>query len=145
MFQLPKKSYAALEALLLIAYGGSATPISSKTLAEHLKLSPRYLEQALQKLVKHGILHSGRGPKGGYTLGRERRRITLREVLKLLSQEEDAKIQSRLGKKVLAPLLDLASAGASKTFTELTLADLCASAEDANIPKNFRETVDFTI
>ena len=46
------------------------------------------LEQVLQQLVRADILRGVRGPRGGYRLARERRRISLGEVVRVLLNEQ---------------------------------------------------------
>ena len=59
-----------------------ARPVSAKALAARHGLPPRHLEPVLQALVHEGILRGIRGPRGGYELGREQRRITAAEILR---------------------------------------------------------------
>ena len=44
----------------------------------------RYLEQVLQQLVRAGVLSGVRGPRGGYRLARERRRISVGEIVRVV-------------------------------------------------------------
>src|SRR5437870_5221778 len=83
-----RKNLQALEAILYIALDHSIHPINGKQLAERQNLPPRCLERILQKCVHQGILRSIRGPRGGYVLAREKRRITLGEIFRVLSEEE---------------------------------------------------------
>src|SRR5262249_15221702 len=56
--------------------------VAAKSLATRHRLPPRHLEPVLQALVRHGILKGTRGPRGGYELAREQRRITADEILR---------------------------------------------------------------
>ena len=60
----------------------AAEPVAAKALAARHNLPPRYLETVLQALVRHGILKGVRGPRGGYELARERRRITAGDIVR---------------------------------------------------------------
>ena len=51
-------------------------------LAARHNLPPRHLEPVLQALVHEGILKGIRGPRGGYELARERKRITCADILR---------------------------------------------------------------
>ncbi len=42
----------------------------------------------MQQLVHKGILRGVRGPRGGYRLARERRRITVREIVEVVAELE---------------------------------------------------------
>ena len=58
--------------------------VSLKDVAERQKISPKYLEQIAGMLAKAGLLHSGRGAQGGYTLSRPPEEITVGDVLRSL-------------------------------------------------------------
>ena len=55
---------------------------SRQNLAARHKLPPRHLETLLQGLVHAKILKGVGGPRGGYELARERRRITVGEIVR---------------------------------------------------------------
>ena len=74
MIKPSKKLALAVEAVVDIAYHGTAEPVQSQDIGRRLNLPRRYLEQVMQQLVKAGILKGVRGPRGGYRLARERRR-----------------------------------------------------------------------
>ena len=86
-------------------------PVSAKALAARHNLPPRHLETVLQALVRHGILKGVRGPRGGYELARERRRITAGDIVRAVDGR-DARIACRrcrnrsLVDVVVGPLVD---------------------------------------
>src|SRR5258707_2439353 len=84
MLRLTKKLLFAIEAVLDIAYNGGTLPVQSAGITNRQGIPRRYLEQVLQQLVRAGILDGVRGPKGGYRLARERRRITVGEIVRVL-------------------------------------------------------------
>ncbi len=107
MPQLSKKTMYVLEAVLDIACNARPDPVQSKDIAQRQGIPQRYLEGALQHLVRAGILRGVRGPKGGYRLARERRRITVAEVVRLmegLDDPEEEAATSPLGRAVVQPL-----------------------------------------
>ena len=73
---LPRKGALAIAAVIDIAMNARGRPVAAKALASRHRLPPRHLEPVLQALVRHGILKGTRGPRGGYELAREQRRIT---------------------------------------------------------------------
>ena len=79
---MPRKGILAIAAVIDIALHARGRPIAAKALATRQRLPPRHLEPVLQALVRHGILKGVRGPRGGYQLARERRRITADEILR---------------------------------------------------------------
>jgi Rrf2 family transcriptional regulator, iron-sulfur cluster assembly transcription factor len=79
---LPPKAVLAVAAVIDIALNARGRPVAAKALATRHGLSPRHLEPVLQALVRHGILKGTRGPRGGYELAREARRITADDILR---------------------------------------------------------------
>ena len=78
---LSRRSVLAIAAVVDVALHSRSTPVGAKTLAARHKLPPRHLETLLQGLVHAKILKGVRGPRGGYELARERRRITVGEIV----------------------------------------------------------------
>jgi Rrf2 family protein len=149
MYLLSKKSSLALEAVLDVAYNARPNPVQSKDITERQGIQSRYLEQVLQFLVKRGILKGVRGPKGGYTLARERRRMTLGDVLRVVEAlgHEDDKMDSisELGEKVIQPIWADFHDELLKRLDEITLEDLCQRAQDAGVKRAGDDGVDFVI
>lgn len=77
---LPKKLVQALEAVLYIATHTGVHPVSGKEICEFCGLSKRHFEPLLQRLVHQKILRGIRGPHGGYSLAKERRKLTLADL-----------------------------------------------------------------
>src|SRR5205807_2640999 len=88
MPRLSKKTMFAIEAVLDVAFHVGEHPVRSGDITERQRIPKRYLEQVLQHLVRAGILNGKRGPRGGYRLGREQRRITLGEVVRVVRKLE---------------------------------------------------------
>ena len=83
MARLSEKSLLAVAAVVDIAFHSRGQPVAAKALAERHNLPPRHLEPVLQALVHAGILKGVRGPRGGYELARERRRISVAEIARV--------------------------------------------------------------
>jgi Rrf2 family protein len=83
MARLSEKSLLAVAAVVDIAIHARGTPVAAKALAERHGLPPRHLEPVLLALVHAGILKGVRGPRGGYELARERRRISVAEIARV--------------------------------------------------------------
>ncbi|MBT7663343.1 MAG: Rrf2 family transcriptional regulator, partial [Rhodospirillaceae bacterium] len=110
MLRLSRKTMYVLEAVLDVACYARPDPVQSKDIAKRQGIPQRYLEGALQHLVRAGILRGVRGPRGGYRLARERRRITVAEIIRLMegldgAEEDLADLAgSPLGRAVVQPL-----------------------------------------
>jgi len=149
MPKLSKKTVLALEAVVDIAFNARPEPVQAKEITERQGIPQRYLEQVMQHLVHQGILKGVRGPRGGYRLARERRRITVGEIVRLVGnledQAEDAATPSELGAKVVRPVLDEAMAGMLKQLDQITIEDLCRNADAADVGGGNAKKLDFTI
>lgn len=150
MIRLPKKLLFAVEAVLDIAYNAGAQPVQSKDITSRQGIPRRYLEQVLQKLVRAGILTGVRGPRGGYLLARERRRITLGDITRVVSTLEgndDGRTgaRSELGLKIVGPIWDELENHMLARLDELTIEELCLKAKEAGIDSKAAERLDFVI
>jgi Rrf2 family transcriptional regulator, cysteine metabolism repressor len=59
-------------------------PLQIEQIAERQEIPVRYLEQLLLILKRAGYLESKRGVKGGYSLAKSPRQITLGEIIRLM-------------------------------------------------------------
>ncbi len=153
MLQLSRKTLYALEAVVDIAYNARPDPVQSKEITERQGIPQRYLEQVMQQLVRAGILRGVRGPRGGYRLARERRRITVADVVRVVAETDtndtgegtDADCGSALGHQVVRPLLGELQAELTARLEAITIEDLCQRANAVGIPAATREHADFAI
>lgn len=150
MLNLPRKTLYALEAVVDIAYNARPEPVQSKDITRRQGIPHRYLEQVLQHLVRNGILPGVRGPRGGYRLARERRRITVAEIVRLLDaldarDGEDETEGSEMGRLIVRPLLGEIQQEMVKRLESVTIEDLCQRATKAGVGKAAPDTPDFSI
>ncbi len=149
MLGLPRKTLLAIEAVLDIAYHAGGTTVQSGDITTRQGIPRRSLEPILQQLTRAGILAGVRGPRGGYRLARERRRITLGEIIRLVTGEEESETPdastSDLGTKVVQPLWTELTAEVMARLESITLEDLCDRARSAGILAHTTAVVDFTI
>lgn len=140
----------AIEAVVDIAYNSGVNPVQSKDIAERQGIPRRYLEQVLQQLVRADVLRGVRGPRGGYRLARERRRISLGEIVRIVAgmdseNEGDDDTGSDLGRVVLQPLWQKLEAAALIELDSVSVETLCRKAREAGIDSRSRKSIDFTI
>ena len=151
MLRLSKKILFAIEAVVDIAYHAGAGPVQSREITRRQGIPRRYLEQALQELVRHDILVGTRGPKGGYRLAKERRRITVADIVKVVRTMEAGKKDSdhaegsELGQKVVYPLWNKLQDHALQQLNKTSIDDLCTQGDAAGIVSEGRENLDFII
>ena len=150
MLRLSRKTMLALEAVLDVAYNARPDPVQSKDITRRQGIPQRYLEQVMQQLVHKGILKGVRGPRGGYTLARERRKITVGDVVRVVDQidaeaDGDPVSQAELGEKIIAPLWEETRDEVLQRLDRITMQDLCDRARELGIAHGVRDTPDFNI
>jgi Rrf2 family protein len=139
----------ALEAIVDIAYNARPHPVQSKEITRRQGIPQRYLEQVMQQLVHAGILKSIRGPRGGYTLARERRRISIGEIVRTVAdmdpETEELPPGSALAVQVVRPLWDSLCDEMWQRLDTVTIDDLCQRARTLRIGVDSKERADFAI
>ena len=147
--RITRKLIFAIEAVLYIAYTSSGRPVQRSEIANSQGIPCRYLEQVLQYLVRAGILRGVRGPRGGYRLARERRRIFLGEIARLIIDLDggllEAPVQSDIGRCVLTPIWQELQEDYLQKLDALSIEDLCSEARSAGIEQSQKATMDFAI
>ena len=149
MILLSRRSLLAIAAVVDIALHARPLPVSAKAMAARHNLPPRHLETVLQALVRHGILKGVRGPRGGYELARERRRITAGDIVRAaMSVTGENGLpplpESRLVDVVVEPVVKRAVEAFLSDLDRFTVEDLCGQAEAA-AAAGPRGAADFTI
>ena len=104
----------------------------------------------LQALKAAGILLSERGPRGGYRLARERRRISIGDVVRVAEaiddgETESAEPRSELGTRIVTPLIQSLQDEVMARLDAISIEDLCTRARSAGVDCGSGSTADFTI
>jgi Rrf2 family iron-sulfur cluster assembly transcriptional regulator len=147
---LSRRSMLAIAAVVDIALHSRTSPVAAKALASRHKLPPRHLETLLQGLVHAKILKGVRGPRGGYELARERRRISLGDIVRTAvslstADPEDLASHSKLLDRVIEPSVRKAGEPFLRELDAVSVEDLCETAEKKNILEEEKAGADFTI
>lgn len=151
MIRPSKKMLFAIEAVLDIAYHAGGEPVQSREITRRQGIPRRYLEQTLQQMVRSGILVGVRGPRGGYRLARERRRISVGEIVRVIRAMETAEDPfqdvpaSQLGKGVIRPMWGDLQEEMMSRLDAITIDDLCMRSYKVGIPSEAHAKLDFTI
>jgi len=144
--RLSEKSLLAVAAVVDVAVHSRGQPVAAKALAERHGLPPRHLEPVLQALVHAGILKGVRGPRGGYELARERRRISVAEIARVAEAagaESEEKV-SPLVARVVRPAVASAEQAFEVALSAVTVEELCRNAEKLGVAET-RSHSDFNI
>ncbi len=151
MIKLPKKMLFAIEAVVDIAYHAGSQPVQSHDITRRQGIPRRYLEQALQQLVRAQILTGVRGPRGGYNLARERRRISIGDIIevihnsKQIENPEENDLGSDLTKIVIRPLWQNIETEMMNKLKNISIDNLCEQAQKNSIASEGRKNLDFII
>ena len=150
MILLSRRSLLAIAAVVDVALHARPTPVAAKLLAQRHNLPPRHLETVLQALVRQGILKGVRGPRGGYELARERRKITAGDVVRaaMTATGEDGLPplpESKLVDIVVGPAVKEAGESFLGALDAYTIEDLCQQAEQQAVFGGPPPALDFAI
>jgi Rrf2 family protein len=104
----------------------------------------------MQHLVRAGILKGVRGPRGGYRLARERRRISVGDIVRIVSALETAEegrddVISDLSREIVRPMVDRIQDELMEKLDAITIEDLVRQAETAGVMGDKTQGADFTI
>ena len=151
MLRPSKKMLFAIEAVLDIAYHAGGEPVQSREITRRQGIPRRYLEQTLQQLVRSGVLTGVRGPRGGYRLARERRRISVGEIVRvvqateLVEEAQDDLPASELGVEVIRPMWNDLLEEMMKRLDSISVDDMCMKAYQKGIVSEIAQKMDFAI
>lgn len=84
ILKLSTKGRYGVKAMLDLAINYGGEPICIKSISERTGITEYYLEQLFSHLRKAGLIKSVRGTKGGYTLTKEPKDITVYEIMEVL-------------------------------------------------------------
>jgi Rrf2 family protein len=150
MLKLSRKTLLALEAVIDIAFNARPEPVQAKEITARQGVPQRYLEQVMQQLVRAGVLKGVRGPRGGYRLARERRRISIGDVVRVAEaiddeETESAEPRSELGTRIVTPLIASLQDEVMARLDAISIEDLCQRARAAGVDCGGGPNADFTI
>jgi Rrf2 family protein len=81
--QITRQADYAVRAVLHLARNGE-TRTATSVIAEEQKIPPSFLAKIISQLSIAGLLHTSRGARGGVTLARDPKEITLLEVIEAI-------------------------------------------------------------
>ena len=151
MLKLSRKTLLALEAVIDIAFNARPEPVQAKEITARQGVPQRYLEQVMQQLVRAGVLKGVRGPRGGYRLARERRRISVGDIVRVAESTEDpesddeATPRSELGARIVTPLIMSLQEEVMARLDAISIEDLCQRARTAGVDVSGPAAADFAI
>ena len=82
--QITRQADYAVRAVLYLSRMGNNQRASTSSVAEEQRIPPSFLAKIISQLSIAGLLHTSRGARGGVTLAREPKDITLLEVVEAI-------------------------------------------------------------
>ena len=82
--QITRQADYALRAVLHLSRAGNSERAATSTIAKEQKIPPSFLAKIVSQLSIAGLLHTSRGARGGVTLARQPKDITLLEVVEAI-------------------------------------------------------------
>ncbi|MBE0566200.1 MAG: Rrf2 family transcriptional regulator [Krumholzibacteria bacterium] len=127
-----------LRAILQVAdaYGGEPVPVSA--ISQTQEISGKYLEQVIGSLRRAELVTSRKGVRGGYTLARDPKEISLWEIITALDSQTalvdcvlEPEVCDRSDDCLTRSIWTLLSRRMEEFWTSFTLADLLATMREA--------------
>ena len=87
--RLTTKGRYAVTAMLDLALHNNQGPVSLADISQRQAISLSYLEQLFAKLRKSALVHSIRGPGGGYELNRRSETIYIAQIIDAVNESVD--------------------------------------------------------
>ena len=82
--QITRQADYAVRAVLYLAHLDDSERAATSTVAKEQHIPPSFLAKIISQLSIAGLLHTSRGARGGVTLAREPKDITLLEVVEAI-------------------------------------------------------------
>jgi Rrf2 family protein len=82
--QITRQADYAIRAVRYLAKQGPNERAATSTVAQEMKIPPSFLAKIISQLSIAGLLHTSRGARGGVTLAREAKDISLLDVVEAI-------------------------------------------------------------
>lgn len=148
MLSLSRKTILALEAVIDVALHARPDPVQARDITQRQNVPQRYLEQIMQALVRADILRGLRGPRGGYRLARERRRISAGEIVRVIAEmdsDENGAGGNRIGAGATTAICQELENELMSRLDNISIAELCDRQNHTAMQSGGKTEMDFTI
>ena len=82
--QITRQADYAIRAVRYLAKQGPNQRAATSTVAQEMKIPPSFLAKIISQLSIAGLLHTSRGARGGVTLARDAKEISLLDVVEAI-------------------------------------------------------------
>ncbi|MDA8140346.1 MAG: Rrf2 family transcriptional regulator [Desulfobacteraceae bacterium] len=87
--KLSTRSRYSVRILLELARNTGTQPVQVSEISRRQKIPPKYVEQLIRTLKSSRLILSSRGPKGGYTLAKPAKEISLGDIVRIFEGQAD--------------------------------------------------------
>ncbi|MFC5818005.1 RrF2 family transcriptional regulator [Nonomuraea harbinensis] len=122
--RISARTQYALAAMVALAEAGG--PVHAERVADSQEIPRRFCDNILLQLRRAGLLHSQRGPDGGYWLARPAAEISLADVIRVTEGVEQATRQFPRAAAPLDAIWARLRDHENSLLSEVTLADVMA-------------------
>jgi Rrf2 family protein len=130
IFSISDAASLALHTMVILAAQPDST-FSNREIASLLHASEHHLSKVLQRLTREGLVSSARGPKGGFKVSPEWKKITLLQVYEAIEGPMETRecLLSRPAcgndnECILGDLLKVMNSKIRKTFSSTNLSNI---------------------
>jgi Rrf2 family iron-sulfur cluster assembly transcriptional regulator len=138
--KLSSKGRYGVQAVFDLAYHADGKAAQIRDICARQGIPSRFLEQVFRDLKRVGIVGSKRGPRGGYVLARLPSEVRLGDVVRAIEGPTAlgaTELRGRgTGHEMLRELLSTVSKKVEACLDEVTVADLCARAEQLGVARS---------
>jgi Rrf2 family protein len=135
----------ALYGVFDLAYHGGDRPVRIQEIGERQGIPARYLEQIFQKLRRAGLVHSKRGPGGGYVLARPAEAITLADVIVAVQGSVLREPAAEGGEPATAFIWEELRGALQGVLARRSVAELCSEAARRGVARLGAEPASYDI
>jgi Rrf2 family transcriptional regulator, iron-sulfur cluster assembly transcription factor len=137
--KLSSKGRYGVQAVFDLAFHNDGRAAQIRDICARQAIPSRFLEQVFRDLKRAGIVRSKRGPRGGYELARQPADVRLGDIVRAIEGPLGLGVVELRGRgtshEVLRDVLATLSRKVEACFDEITLADLCARAEQLGVAR----------
>lgn len=152
MLKFSKKLLYAIEAVVDIAYNSGGEPVQIREVTSRQGVPQRYLEQVMQRLVKAGVLKGIRGPRGGYLLARERSKISVGDIARVVMEMDSSEAElpddvatGPIGQSVIRPLWGEFQQQILVMMDQISVEELTTRAFRTGVPSEVYNRITYSI
>jgi len=151
--KISRKSRYGLRAMVELGLYYKKGPISARVVSKAQSVPLQYLEQIFNRLKKKALIKALRGPRGGYSLSKDPKKISIKSILDALednnsltdclkNEKRPCKRLEDCGTKFFWQKLDKAI---NKVLVTTTLYDLCQKTPKKKKDSNINHSYPFQI